>query len=224
MRDEFLVVAAHDLKTPLGALGIQIEGMRKLAEEKRLTEPVIRKGLNLIERQTGRLIRLVRGLLELSRIHQGRLNLERTACDLAEIVRDVCDRYAPVLEKARCTLECGLDAGASGSWDRDRLEQVVENLLSNAAKFGPGRPIRIEVVAPADGRASLTVSDQGIGIPDDQQTRIFERFERGTSSPHYGGMGMGLFIVRKIVEAHGGTIRVASSPHHGTSFTVELPQ
>lgn len=221
-RDEFLLVAAHDLKTPLATLKIQTDGMRKMEASGRLAPPVIEKGLKLIERQVERLIHLERSLMELALINEGKFELVKSRCDLAEIVQEVTGRYAPLLERAHCALESALGCGATGFWDRDRVERIVENLLSNAAKFGAGHPIRVDVTAAGE-MVRLTISDQGVGIPSDQQERIFERFDRGSTATHYGGMGMGLFIVSKIVNAHSGAIRVESSPHQGASFIVELP-
>lgn len=221
-RDEFLLVAAHDLKTPLATLKIQIDGMQKMRDAGTLAPPIVEKGLKLIERQVERLLHLVRDLLELARIQEGKLELDRSQCDLAEIVRDVTERYAPLLAQAHCSLDRALGPGATGFWDRDRIEQVVENLLSNAIKFGARDSISVEVIA-SDSVVSLTVSDHGIGIPLDQQKRIFERFNRGLSLPHHGGIGMGLFIVKEIVRAHGGTISVKSVPQQGASFNVQLP-
>ncbi|HEX8953404.1 MAG TPA: ATP-binding protein, partial [Polyangia bacterium] len=115
------------------------------------------------------------------------------------------------------------DRPVVGFWDRTRLEQVVTNLVTNAMKFGAGQPIEIAVGA-ADHRASLAVTDHGIGIPPDQQALIFDRFQRGgVSSRHYAGLGLGLHIVRQIVEAHHGAIAVASTPGRGSTFTVTLP-
>jgi signal transduction histidine kinase len=115
-----------------------------------------------------------------------------------------------------------IDGPAFGFWDRSRIEQVVSNLVANALKYGGGRPVAVEVGA-ADGKARLTVRDEGIGIPVDQQARIFERFERAVSSRHFGGLGLGLYIVRQIVDSHGGHIEVESEPDAGSTFTVTLP-
>jgi signal transduction histidine kinase len=110
----------------------------------------------------------------------------------------------------------------TGNWDRLRLEQVVTNLISNAIKYGPRKPIELRI-EQSDGTARLTVRDQGIGISEHDQARVFEPFERAVSVRHYGGFGLGLWITRKIVEAHGGAIRVQSRPGEGSTFVVELP-
>jgi signal transduction histidine kinase len=110
-----------------------------------------------------------------------------------------------------------------GLWDRARLEQVVTNLLSNAVKYGRGQPIEVAVMG-ADDRARLVVRDQGIGIAPEHLSRIFERFERAVSAHNYGGLGLGLYIVRQIVEAHGGAIHVTSTPGEGSTFVVDLPR
>jgi len=109
-----------------------------------------------------------------------------------------------------------------GNWDKARLEQVVTNLLSNAIKYGAGAPIAINV-RTFDGRARLAVRDEGIGVSPSERGRIFERFERAVSAKHYGGLGLGLYIVRRIVDAHGGQIAVESAPGAGAQFVVELP-
>ncbi|AEI63796.1 sensor histidine kinase [Corallococcus macrosporus] len=115
-----------------------------------------------------------------------------------------------------------LDEPVSGQWDRLRLEQVLVNLLSNAAKYGAGRPVTVEVgaVGPV---ARLSVRDEGIGVSPDEQERIFEQFERSASVQHFKGLGLGLWITKRIIEAHGGSIRLTSEPGKGSTFTVELP-
>ncbi len=113
-------------------------------------------------------------------------------------------------------------APVHGRWVRSRLDQLVTNLLSNSMKFGAGKPVEV-VVGAECGLARLVVRDRGIGIHLDLQARIFDRFERAVSSEHYGGLGLGLYISRRIVEAHGGSIRVESEPEAGSTFTVEIP-
>ncbi len=137
-------------------------------------------------------------------------------------MREVSARFAADLEQAGCPLQLTTQGPVVGHWDRMRLEQVYTNLLSNAMKYGAGAAI--EVSGVSDGSwAVLRVRDHGIGITREAQARIFERFERAASDTHYRGFGLGLWIVRQIVEAMGGTIRVESEPGHGATFRVELP-
>ena len=218
MRDEFLSVASHELNTPLSSLTLSVQALREAGgrspgEAARLSE--------LIDRQAARLTRLVGDLLDATRLQQKQLVLEREEVDLAALVADVVARLGPQLQRARCEPELML-VPVTVNADRGRLDQVLSNLLSNAIKFGPGKPITIGVAA-REGRAQLVVRDRGIGIDLERQPRLFERFERGVSWKHYGGLGLGLYICRQIVEAHGGTVRVESSPGQGATFTVELP-
>jgi signal transduction histidine kinase len=174
-------------------------------------------------RATGdRLNHLVDGLLDVSRIETGRLPLALAEVDLGEVVRDVVERFEPELTRAGCPVSIRGDASVMGRWDRSRLDQVVTNLLANAVKFGLGKPIEI-VLEEHAGVARLVVRDHGIGIDEDEQPRIFERFTRAVSSSNYGGLGLGLYISRCIVEAHGGRIGVLSERASGSTFTVELP-
>lgn len=224
-RDEFLSIASHELKTPLTTLQLQIQG---LARKVRNTtgEPALEAlspRISTSERQVERLTALINSLLDISRITSGRLDLDLEPVDLTAVVRDAAARFREDLARAGCALEIRTNGPCVGEWDRVRLEQVVTNLLSNAAKYGSSRPIEIRV-SEDEGTARLSIRDQGIGIPPEHQARIFERFERAVSDRHYGGLGLGLWIVRQIVEALGGSIRVESVTGEGSTFTVLLPK
>ena len=142
--------------------------------------------------------------------------------DLGAVVRAVAARFEPELAGAGCPLSVRCDGPVTGRWDASKLDQVVTSLLSNAIKFGAGGPIEM-ALAEEGGKALLSVRDHGIGIDPAHQARIFERFERAVSAKNYGGLGLGLYISRATVEAHGGTIKVESQPGAGSSFTVEIP-
>jgi signal transduction histidine kinase len=220
LRDEFLAVASHELNTPMTSLVLVLQALMQrhadLPAERRyeLTK--------VAERQAGRLTRLIGELLDVTRIGQGSIQLSRERLELRHLIRDSVARFAPELEKARCAVSLVGGEGIVGEWDRSRLEQVVSNLLANAVKFGAGQPIEI-VLGTRDGRAYFELTDHGIGIDPAAQARIFDRFERAVSVRHYGGLGLGLYICRQLVEAHGGTIGVHGVPNVGTTFTVELP-
>ncbi|HSD18753.1 MAG TPA: CHASE domain-containing protein [Anaeromyxobacter sp.] len=220
-RDEFLSIASHELRTPLTSLALQSESLRAKAARLQLDD--VAKKAEVIRRNVDRLARLVASLLDLSRITAGRLELELEPFDLAELTREVVARFEDEARRAGCTLELVAPGPVPGSWDRLRLDQVLTNLVSNAIKYGPNQPV--EVRAEDHGElAIVTVRDRGIGIPPADQARIFERFERAVSERSYGGFGLGLWIVREIVESLGGAVRVTSVPGEGATFTVELPR
>jgi signal transduction histidine kinase len=224
-RDEFLSIASHELKTPLTTLQLQIQGLaRKLksaGQEPALQGLAARVATS--ERQVERLTSLINNLLDISRITAGRLDLDLEPVDLAAVARETAARFREDLARAGCVLELRAEGECVGQWDRLRLEQVVSNLLSNASKYGAGRPVEIEVDG-GEASARFSIRDHGIGIPVEDQTRIFERFERAVSDRHYGGLGLGLWIVRQIVDAFGGTIQVESQAGAGSTFTVLLPR
>lgn len=220
VRDEFLSIASHELKTPLTSLALQADSLRAAAARGRVPEPIAQKA-EVIRRNVDRLTRLITNLLDISRIGAGRLELELEELDLSELVREVVVRFEEELERAGCEVRLDAQAPAVGRWDRLRLEQVVTNLIANAVKYGPGKPVEVTVRTEGE-RTLLQVRDHGIGIPREAQRRIFERFERAVSDRHYGGFGLGLWIVRLIVDALGGTIAVVSEPGQGAIFTVEL--
>jgi signal transduction histidine kinase len=222
-RDEFLSIASHELRTPLTPLKLHLQNMRA-ALAARGDVDGSRRMLAAIEvaaRQTERLALLVDALLDASRISAGSLDLRLERLDLLALVREVVERVAggSAAPSPRVTVR---GEGVVGSWDRLRCEQVATNLVTNALRYGRGEPVEIDV--RRDGAvARVTVRDRGIGIDAEQRARIFGIFERAASSRHYGGLGLGLYITRRIVEAHGGTIDVESAPGVGSTFTVELP-
>jgi signal transduction histidine kinase len=178
--------------------------------------------LDVLLRQGRRLVTLAGDLLSVSRIETGQLSLAPDDADLAELVREVVERFVLDAQRSGSSITVRAGMPVRGLWDRGRLEQVVTNLVSNAIKFGEQRPIEIAVDAK-DGIARLAVTDRGIGIADGSLGTIFECFNRGVPIDHYGGLGLGLYISRRIVEAHGGSIGVESAPGQGATFTVELP-
>jgi signal transduction histidine kinase len=226
-RDEFIATVAHELRNPIAPLTFQV----RLALNK--TEQIAAAGTALsidwvqtqlrgIEQRLHRLLETLDRLLDVSRLSTGRIDLQVAPMSLAEVVREVIDSFEAELAVARCRVTLSERSDATGSWDRLRVEQVCRNLVSNAIRFGAGRPIELTVDADHDF-ASVSVRDHGIGIAAEQQSRIFERFERGLEQ-RSGGFGIGLWIVRNICVAMGGTVSVASTLGDGACFTVMLPR
>jgi signal transduction histidine kinase len=220
-RDEFLSVASHELRTPVTSLQLAVQSTLALGTD--APPGFLHHALETAERQTRRLGRLVDALLDVSRVEAGRLELERASTELGAIVREVVALLAADARRAGCEVHVAVDGGVAGHWDRARIDQVVTNLLSNAIKYGAGAPVRITVDKDATN-ARIVVRDHGIGVAASERGRIFERFERAVSAKHYGGLGLGLYIVRRIVDAHGGSVTVESTtPGTGAQFIVELP-
>ncbi|WP_052518633.1 sensor histidine kinase [Archangium violaceum] len=214
---ELVGVAAHDLGNPLLALQLRLQRLRAQTRE----NPHAQEGLALIEREARRMGLMVHDLLDLSRLSADRLPLELEELDLAALAREVAERFSDQATATGSTLVVHAPGPVRGRWDRQRMDRVATNLLSNALKFGQGRPVEVHVHAEGE-RVRLAVKDHGMGLPPDARGRLFGRFERlgATGRP---GTGLGLYIVHQLVEAHGGTIHVSSLPGHGATFTVELP-
>jgi signal transduction histidine kinase len=222
-RDEFISVASHELRTPLTSLQLQVQLLgRSLAGEAQ-APPGEQAGRRLaaVEQSTRRLALLVDRLLDVSRLGAGTLQLTRERVELADLVAGCLNRQRERLEAAGVPVELRA-VPVAGRWDRQRLESVVTNLVDNALRYGEGRPIELTVSA-APGEARLEVRDHGIGIDPRDQERIFQRFERAASHQPHQGLGVGLWLARQVVEAHGGTIGVESRPGEGATFRVVLP-
>ncbi len=220
IRDEFLSIAGHELRTPLTPILLESQILSRLAQVPDIDK--VRLRADKLWRNAERMGKLIDELLDVSRISGGRLRLFLQECDLRDVVEDVIGRAADEAARAETDIRLELGDPAPGLWDRTRIEQVTSNLVGNALKYGKGQPI--DVFAGArDGCAVLVVRDRGIGISPEDQQRIFQRFERAVSSRHFGGLGLGLWIVRQIVDAHAGSIEVESRPGKGAEFIVALP-
>ncbi len=222
-RDDFLAAASHELRNPLNALMLQLGGLRRAAQRDpaSLATPAMTGRLDRSEEQIIRLVRLVDTLLDVSRIKSGRLDIEYAEVDLVAVAKSVVQQLEPIADGVAVRLQA--PATLVGRWDPLRVEQVVSNLLSNALKYGDGKPVEIDI--SLDGEyAHIDVTDGGIGIPSDMVQRLFARFERLTPDHRRGGFGLGLWITRQIVAAFGGTIEVRSELGKGSTFSVALPR
>ena len=226
LRDEFISIAAHELNTPLTALTLQLHLINKLLPEVGSLENSTGKTLqNLTQSsviQVERLSALIENLLDTTRASTGKLYIEKSKADLTEVVKKAIKLQEIELEKAKCLINLNLEPSVSGEFDASRIEQVITNLLKNAIKYGAGKPIEIEL-HQKDSIAKLVICDHGIGLDEESKVRIFNRFERASSMKTYAGLGLGLYLSKKIVSAHGGTIKVESKPGSGSCFTVKLP-
>jgi len=225
VRDEFLAIASHELRTPLTALLLHIQ--TALLQLRRSGQAITRDEsatqLEATQRLAPRLGKLIGELLEAPRIVWGRFQPEREDVDLAALVHESLARQEQQLQHARCPVSLEVEGPVQGNWDRRRLDQLVDNLIGNAAKYGAGKPIEVRLQGRAED-VLLQIRDHGIGIDPADQARVFERFERAVSRKQFGGFGLGLWISRQIVEAHGGSITLVSEPGAGSTFSVELPR
>jgi len=225
-RDNFLAIASHELRTPLSALTVILSSLSRAAVSGRLEQlgpQALKERIARADRQVFHLSRLVDRLLDVSHLSTRDLRLDREQTDLVEIAREVAGRFEDNVWENGGRIEVKSAGPAVGWWDRSRLDQVVTNLVGNAVKYGQGAPITITVTAGASGHVRLTVRDDGPGIPLEHQQRIFDQYERGEVSESVPGMGLGLWLVRRIVTAHGGAISVDSVPGEGATFSVLLP-
>jgi PAS domain S-box-containing protein len=228
-RDEFLSIASHELKTPLTTLKLQNQLRLRALVGHHLDFFHPEKIKSMLEndaRQLDRLIRLIDDMLDISRIHSGKLTIFREKFDIQELTREIIDRLSTEFQNAGCEITWNEGPTIIGFWDRFRIDQVIVNLLTNAMKYGRNCPIQVVVEAHeavTGPYVRIAVRDQGMGIAPEDQERIFNRFERAISASEVSGLGLGLYISKQIVEMHQGRITLESQPRKGSTFTVELP-
>lgn len=225
MRDDFMSIVSHELKTPLNSLILEVQ-LRKLQLGRNnleaFSEERLRNMVDKDERQIQSLIRLIDDMLDVSRIRTGKLSIRPSRTDLAQLVGNVVESFAAQMEACGCELQLERNEPIIGVWDAFRIEQVLANLLTNAMRYGAGKPVHVSVVSCADG-ACIEVRDHGIGISPQSLERIFCQFERAEGSEGSAGLGLGLFIADQIVRAHNGRIQVQSEEGQGSLFRVLLP-
>jgi signal transduction histidine kinase len=220
-RERLISIAAHELRNPLCSVRFCLQTLERNGGG--LAPQAVRM-LEIMSRGERKIARLIDDLLDLGRIRTGQLALDLSPVDLCDVIRDVCSLMESQTADTGSTLNVELNGPVVGRWDRGRLDQVVSNLLANAVKYGQGRPVMIRAGSdPQRGVAWMAVSDQGVGIEPHLRESIFEPFKRGTLIGQRDGLGLGLFIVRGIVEQLGGAVRVDSLPGSGATFVVELP-
>lgn len=226
-RDEFLSIASHELNTPLTSLRLQAQLHKRLMaknDPRAFSPERIKETIEQTEKQVMRIGRLIDDMLDVSKIRSGKLAVERERFDLCELVHEVIERLKNQFISAGYALpEFTPCKDAVGNWDRLRIEQVLINILTNAIRYGSKNKIVVSVESLGDS-VQLSVEDKGVGIHKDAQKKIFDRFERAISANDVSGLGLGLFIAKKIVDSHGGRIWVESEEKIGSKFFVELPK
>lgn len=225
MRDEFLSIASHELKTPLTAVLLQIQlalhNIRNVSLAKFSVQNLLTM-LESVEHQTQRLSKMINDLLNISLITTGKIAIEPEKMNLTALVKEAVEKIPTSMNKPDYPIHLTYKAKLVGKWDKVRIEQVVNNLLTNAIKYGNNNPVEVKL-HKSDSHAELIIKDHGIGIPEKEQKRVFSRFERGKNSKKRGGLGVGLYISNQIVKAHHGKFAVQSKEGKGSSFTVMLP-
>lgn len=224
VRDEFLSIASHELKTPVTSIKLLLQMTRKGVNPETDIIPTAQKlahSLDKANTQINRLTNLIEDLLDTSRIQMGKVDYYFQIINFSELIQDMCDSYIEHLKSYGCELMTNIDPNIFVRGDRMRLEQVVLNMLTNAAKYGNEKPVRVTLKG-VNGLCHLSVKDHGLGIHKEKLDRVFDRFERAVSSKNISGLGLGLYISREIIKAHNGKIWVESEPYKGAEFSVEL--
>jgi signal transduction histidine kinase len=221
-RDEFIAVAAHELRNPMTPIMGQVQLLLSRARRERVSDSLIR-GLEMLETAVDHYVHRATTLLEITRLNAEKIQLQPTRFDLCGLIHECVRKYEQMAARAGGRLHCLADQPVLGTWDRLATEQVLDNLVSNAIRYGDGKPVNVDLVAE-DERVVLRVVDRGIGIAPSDRTKIFERFEQGSSAPRSGGFGIGLWLSNKLVRAQGGTLEVESELGQGSTFIVTLPR
>jgi signal transduction histidine kinase len=223
-RDEFIAIVGHELRNAMGAIVVSASNIAYKAGREQDLPAWLNPRLLMLERETRTFIRRATTLLDVKRLATGNFDVDRDVVSLSDVVSDVVRDLATEAERAGCELRLSIEPGVIGTWDRVALEQITMNLMSNAIKYGAGRPVETSVTSSGED-ATIEIRDHGEGISEGDRSRIFERFERAVvpreSKP---GFGLGLWITRQLLIAHQGEIAVESQPGVGSVFTASLPR
>jgi signal transduction histidine kinase len=222
-RDDFLAIAAHELRNPMTPIAGRVELLLNLARRESDRIPVdMVSGLERLQYLVDAYVRRATTFLDVARINSQKLQLTLTEVNLSSLVRNSVLAMSPVAESAGCSVSLDVQDAVTGTLDQTAVEQIIENILSNAVRYGAGHPIDVSLVRIL-GTARLSIRDQGIGISEAEQARIFGRFQRAMGNNTAGGFGVGLWITKQLVLAMGGDISVRSAVGVGSTFTVSLP-
>jgi len=220
----FFSMISHELKTPLTPLKLQLQMIKFEIEEGRTpTVKELSEAMDISVKQIDSLTDLVNDLLDIAKIQTGNFTLAKQEFDFSTLVKEITDRFAPQFAQVNCRVTVHLEENLVGFWDRHRLEQVLVNLFSNVIKYAPGSDVKIETKR-RNHSVILSVADSGPGIRPEEQHKVFDRFTRLNHHNRTEGMGLGLFIVKKMTDAHGGKVRLESESGKGAKFIVELPE
>lgn len=221
-RDDFLAIASHELRNPMNALALQLAAIERLAQ--RRGETRLSEELQRARRILDRYVKRATTLLDVTRLNAGKLLVQPERVELRALVADTLEAHAEEAAFHQVSVSAEVEPGVIGYWDRLALDEILSNLLVNAFKYGGGSPVTLRGWSEAGLRACLSVADGGPGIDECCRQRIFEKFEQVVSGPRiHGGFGLGLWIVGRLVQAHGGLIDVETQPGRGSCFTVRLP-
>ncbi|MEZ0210013.1 MAG: ATP-binding protein [Methylophilus sp.] len=225
MREEFMSLVAHEMRTPLNTLFLDVQvRLAQLAKNNlsAFTPDNLHKMLARGERQLKSIIRLIEDMMDVSRIKNGKLSIQPGDANLSVLVRQIAEDLTPLAKEASIEFTLEVEAEVIGFWDAFRIEQIIINLMTNAIRYGKGKPVHVSLKREGES-AIIQVTDHGIGISEHEQKNIFEAFERASGNEVRAGLGLGLYISRKLAEAHGGQITVSSQKALGSTFTLRLP-
>jgi len=225
MRDDFMSVVAHELRTPLNTLHLEIQLRRMRLQRDEFAGFTKEDFHNMVERdgrQVQSMIHLINDMVDVSRANTGNLSIRTGTVNLSQLIHRIVDDFAQQAQVRGCCLVVENVENVIGNWDEFRVEQIIINLITNALRYGGGKPVSISVIGAGDD-VEIHVQDQGEGIPLNEQQRIFEKFERLGNNQVKEGLGMGLYIARQLAQAHGGELSVTSTPGEGACFILRLP-
>jgi signal transduction histidine kinase len=225
MREEFMSLVAHEMRTPLNTLFLEVQvRLSQLAKNNLsiFTPEHLHKMLDRSERQLKSMMRLIEDMLDVSRIKNGKLSIQPQGANLSLLVRQLAEDLTPLAKESEVEFVLQIESEIEGHWDAFRIEQIIINLLTNAVRYGKGKPVHVSLAMEGE-HAVIKVADQGVGIAEHEQKKIFEAFERSGDNEVKAGLGLGLYISRKLAEAHAGEISVVSQKNHGSTFILRLP-